>query len=280
MADPKEKGNVFDKIFKENVESLFLPLIAQKLDIDIQSFKPLKEKIQTTLEREMDFFYEVLTMGGKRFILHIEFQSTIDPDMIYRFSEYHGIVLRKWKLPIRQVLIYLGEDKPVFKQELGEEEVFKGFELIDVHRFNTSELLGSQVPEVVLLAVLSDYPKERTESVLRLLLKQLKRVSKTTGAFKKYLNQLLILSRLRKVEDLTLKITNKMPILIDIEKDTLYLQGMEKGIEKGRQEEKIKEKKLFVENLLRNTEFDNQRIARLAGVSIAFVGKVKKELNI
>lgn len=76
MADPKEKGNVFDKIFKENVESLFLPLIAQKLDIDIQSFKPLKEKIQTTLEREMDFFYEVLTMGGKRFILHIEFQST------------------------------------------------------------------------------------------------------------------------------------------------------------------------------------------------------------
>jgi hypothetical protein len=232
------------------------------------------------LEREMDFFYEVLTMGGKRFILHIEFQSTIDPDMIYRFSEYHGIVLRKWKLPIRQVLIYLGEDKPVFKQELGEEEVFKGFELIDVHRFNTSELLGSQVPEVVLLAVLSDYPKERTESVLRLLLKQLKRVSKTTGAFKKYLNQLLILSRLRKVEDLTLKITNKMPILIDIEKDTLYLQGMEKGIEKGRQEEKIKEKKLFVENLLRNTEFDNQRIASLAGVSIAFVGKVKKELNI
>ena len=138
--------------------------------------------------------------------------------------------------------------------------------------------------EVVLLAVLSDYPKERTESVLRLLLKQLKRVSKTTGAFKKYLNQLLILSRLRKVEDLTLKITNKMPILIDIEKDTLYLQGMEKGmekgIEKGRQEEKIKEKKLFVENLLRNTEFDNQRIASLAGVSIAFVGKVKKELNI
>lgn len=76
MADPKEKGNVFDKIFKENVESLFLPLIAQKLDIDIQSFKPLKEKIQTRLEREMDFFYEVLTMGGKRFILHIEFQST------------------------------------------------------------------------------------------------------------------------------------------------------------------------------------------------------------
>lgn len=78
-----------------------------------------------------------------------------------------------------------------------------------------------QVPEVVLLAVLSDYPKERTESVLRLLLRKLKSVSKTTSAFKKYLNQLLILSRLRKVEDLTLKITNTMPITIDIEKDTL-----------------------------------------------------------
>jgi predicted transposase YdaD len=292
MADQKEKGNIFDKIFKENVESLFLPLIVRKLGIDIQSYKPLKDKMQTTLEREMDFFYEVLSMGGKRFILHMEFQTTIDQEMIYRFSEYHGIGLRKWKLPMRQVLVYIGEEDADFKQELLEEEVFTGFELIDVHRFDTSELLSSQVPEVVLLAVLSNYAKEQTENVLRLLLQQLKRVSKSSGAFKRYLNQLLILSRLRRAEDITLKITNTMPITIDIENDSLYLQGIEKGMEKGmekgiekgiergRQEERTKEKKLFVENLLRNTDFDNQKIASLAGVSLAYVGKVKKELSL
>lgn len=71
-----------------------------------------------------------------------------------------------------------------------------------------------------------------------------------------------------------------MPITIDIEKDTLYLQGIEKGIEQGRQEERIKEKKLFVENLLRNTDFDDQKIANLADVNLAFVRKVKKEINI
>jgi hypothetical protein len=57
-------------------------------------------------------------------------------------------------------------------------------------------------------------------------------------------------------------------------------KGIEKGIERGRQEERTKEKKLFVENLLRNTDFDNQKIASLAGVNLAFVGKVKKELSL
>ena len=59
MNHPEKEGNLYDKIFKENAESIFLPLIALKLNIEISSFKPIKEKLQTTIEREMDLFYEV-----------------------------------------------------------------------------------------------------------------------------------------------------------------------------------------------------------------------------
>ena len=32
-----EKGNVYDKIFKENAELIFMPLITKRLKIEIQS---------------------------------------------------------------------------------------------------------------------------------------------------------------------------------------------------------------------------------------------------
>ena len=55
------EGNLYDKIFKEDAEAIFLPLIERRLGIKIKSFKPYTAKLQTTLEREMDFFYEVTT---------------------------------------------------------------------------------------------------------------------------------------------------------------------------------------------------------------------------
>ena len=55
------QGNLYDRIFKENAETLFIPLIEQELGIKIISYKPLQEKMTKTIEREMDFFYQVVT---------------------------------------------------------------------------------------------------------------------------------------------------------------------------------------------------------------------------
>jgi len=52
-------------------------------------------------------------------------------------------------------------------------------------------------------------------------------------AIKRYINQLLILSRLRNSEHVTEELINDMPIFYDVEKDSLYQKGMKKGIEKG-----------------------------------------------
>lgn len=58
----------------------------------------------------------------------------------------------------------------------------------------------------------------------------------------KYLNQLILLSRIRKFETLADKIIEIMLISYDIEKDGLYLKGLKRGIAEGIAEGKARGK--------------------------------------
>jgi predicted transposase YdaD len=281
----KKEGNAYDKIFKEVVEKIFRPLVEKRLGVKIVKSTPLKEKMQTTIEVEMDFFYEIVIDTGEKFILHLEFETGINPEMVYRVGEYHGMAMRREKLPIRHLVIYLGEDSPTMRTQLKPEEVYTGFDLLNVQALDTDELLSSQMPEVVLVAILSNYPKEEAETVLRKIVLKLKTLIKNKRVVKKYINQLMILSRLRSIEELTIKITEEMPIHYDIEKDALYLRGtvkgLEKGLEKGREKglEEGKEIQAYiaVSNLLLYSDFDDAKIAQVVKVPLEFVQKVKDE---
>ncbi len=229
-----KEGNLYDKIFKENAEAIFLPLIERELGIQIKTFRPYVAKLQTTLEREMDFFYEIETMDDECFLLHLEFQTEDELDMVYRNAEYHGIALNLRKMEIRHIVVYLGINKPTMLSQLPLKQVYKGFDLIDLHSFDHNELLQSQVPDVIILAVLADYAPEKAESILRLIMRQLKAVCQNPSELSKYIKQLVVLSRLRKIDNLTIKITQDMPITYDVETDYLYNKGIEKGIEKDK----------------------------------------------
>jgi hypothetical protein len=228
------EGNLYDKIFKENAEAIFLPLVERELGIQIKSFKPYTAKLQTTLEREMDFFYEVETIDDECFLLHLEFQTEDELDMVYRNAEYHGIALNLKKMEIKHIVVYLGIKTPTMPTQLPPKQVYKGFDLINVHSFDHTQLLQSQVPDVIILAVLADYPPEKAESILRLIMRQLKTVCQNPSELSKYIKHLVVLSRLRKIDDLTIKITEDMPITYDVETDYLYNKGIEKGIEKDK----------------------------------------------
>ncbi len=273
------EGNVFDKIFRENAESIFLPLVEERLGIKIKTFVQMKEKRQTTLEREMDFFYEVETEDGDKFILHLEFQTENEDDMLYRNGEYHGIALRKKKMEIKHVVIFLGEGKATMPTRLPENQIYKGFDLININEFDSKTLLDSQIPDVILLAVLANYPKEQANTVIRSILRQLEINCKNPVEQSKYFKQLILLSRLRKIENLTTKIVEEMPITFDLESDILYqkgeirgeIRGEIKGIEKGRLE--------TVKNLLGNTDFSDDKIAFLTSVNVATVSQMRADLR-
>ena len=105
-------GQDYDKILKENITAIFLPLSEKYLGIKIVTTRDLPEKLQSTIEREPDFVKIVKDEEQREFILHIEFQVANEPDMVYRMAEYRAILQRKYKLSVRQFVIYLGSGKP------------------------------------------------------------------------------------------------------------------------------------------------------------------------
>ena len=154
--------------------------------------------------------------------------------MIYRLIEYNGMTLRKHKLPIKHVVIYLGESAYKVKLQLKVENFYFAFKKIELRLLNTKRLLSSQIPEEVLLAVLSNYPKEKAESILRLIRNKLLILCKNETERSKYFSQLMVLLGLRRDLNLiTSKILGEMPVTFDFSQHILVKQGIEKGIGQG-----------------------------------------------
>ncbi len=265
----KREGNVFDRIFRENADPLFIPIIEEQLGKKIKSYKALPEKFQKTVEREVDFLYDVTFEDGTRRILHLEFQTEDDKQMIYRMGFYHGLAWYKYKTPIWHVVIYLGKGEAKMRTQLTPDEIFDGFDLINIHQLNTETLLSSQVPEIILLALLSDFEPQRIEAVLRLIIKKLKKVSRSKSDLSKYLQQLIILSRLRNFDEEATKIIEAMPVIYDIETDYLYKRGLGKGREEQRKEGLEKQRKQLEETVTRCLEqgLDYPVISAITGLT-------------
>ncbi|MBK7468432.1 MAG: hypothetical protein IPJ43_17420 [Saprospiraceae bacterium] len=62
-----QDNNIYDKIFKENAEMIFLPLVESYLGSKLVYRKSLTAKIQSSIEREVDFIYEVKLEDGSNF---------------------------------------------------------------------------------------------------------------------------------------------------------------------------------------------------------------------
>jgi len=268
-------GQDYDKIIRENITSIFLPLSEKFFGIKIVKSKDLPEKLQTTHEREPDFIKKVWTDKEETFILHIEFQTTDEKEMVYRMAEYKAILQRKFKLPVQQFVIYLGANKPKMKTELNVDEIIKGFQLTNIHEMNAHQILGSEIPEEIILAILGSYAKKDAEIIIKKIIERLHQLTPDQIVFQRYLQQLLVLSRLRKLEVQTNKIIKDMPITYDIKTDGLYKEGKREGKREGRKEGK---KETIIE-MLKDPSMSEEKIAKFTKTSLAFVRKVREEMK-
>ena len=122
---------------------------------------------------------------------------------------------------------------------LKSEELFEGFTLLSLQALQAKTFLEADAPEMILLALLTDYEGEQSQQVLRSIIERLQAKSNPTE-LKKYLQQLLLLSRIRQLEGLTFKMIENMPIDYKIEDSLLFKKGEEKGMEKGEKKGKQK----------------------------------------
>jgi len=273
MSKQKQEGNKYDKILKENFEVVLRPLLERYLGIRIVTFENIDPKLQTTIEKETDFIRIVTTEEGERFILHIEFQSANEADMIYRIKEYGGIIQRKYKLEIRHFVIYLGPGKMTMRTQLHDNEVFRGFDVLNMNDLNFDDFLSSQIPEEIVFAILCDFRGEQPEHIIRSILEKLKAVSKNPTKLQKFVKQLQVFSHLRKLDNEINKISYDMPILIDIKESAFYKRGAEEGLEKGLE----KKARIACINMLKKG-MPIKDIAEILEVSIDYVIQIQNEL--
>jgi predicted transposase YdaD len=264
-------ANDYDKILKENIAVLFLPLSEKYLHIRIARTEELKDKLQTTIEKEPDFIRIVETDKAERFILHLEFQTQDEEDMIYRMQEYYGLLRRKYQVPVKQFVIYLGRKTSRMQTSLALEEIFTGFQLTSLRDYSYQSLLNSQIPEEIILAILSNFKEQKPAEVIRLILRRLYEIGTEEIVLRKYIRQLSVLARLRNLTKETHKQVQDMGLTYDITKDYLYQEGLEKGLEKGKKE--------MIIELLKDGTLSVQKIAALAKVPVERVKELAKELK-
>ena len=104
------------------------------------------------------------------------------------------------------------------RTELSKEEQITGFELHDNKKFSLQSALNSEIPEGIILSILTDYKKSETGKVIEKIIYKLQKASKSESELAKSIKQLVILSRLRNLEVKIKQKVNDMPITYDISK--------------------------------------------------------------
>ena len=259
----KRQSSQYDKIFKENIEAVISSIMQNVLEITAVSMEELPDDIQHTKERKPDVLKKVTDTKGDTFVLQIEFQVRDEPKMVYRMAEYFIMLERKYELPVKQFVIFLGSDNPKMPTELDMEMLKFKYPLVSLSTLDYHIFLNSDKPEEIILGILANFKGENPENALKQILVRIKETTKGDFSLNRYFNQLRVLAQLRNLE---LNLKNAMDSIAEYikeERDVLYLRGQEK----------------IIESLLTKLNYSLEQIADIAGVSVDFVKSVKQRLT-
>ena len=281
-------ANEYDKIIKENIEAVFLPVMDKLLGIQVDMSEDIPYDIQVTIERKPDFIKRVINQNQSPYILHLEFQSTDEGGMAYRMLEYRALLTRKYATPVVQFVIYIGDSTPKMNTRIQQENLDYRFVLKNLQDYDHRTLLASDVPEEIILAILGDFNDQPPVEVLRTILQRLTQLTADSIKLQKYIRQLGVLSRLRNLQYETYQQIKQMPVEFDIETDYVFVRGKEAGIKQGvveglkegKEEGEKAEKRRLIINMLRSGQLTNQQIATFADVSMAYVEKVRDSIDL
>ncbi|MGX7687814.1 hypothetical protein ACWA1C_11665 [Flectobacillus roseus] len=274
-SDKKHQSSQYDKIFKENVEAVISSIMENVLDITAVSMEELPDDIQHTKERKPDTLKKITDDKGNTFVLQIEFQVKNEDEMVYRMLDYYGMLERKYKLPVKQFVIFLGSDNPKMPTELDRERLKFSYPLVSLSTLDYHIFLNSDKPEEIILGILANFKGENPENALKQILVRIKETTKGEFSLNRYFNQLRVLAQLRNLE---LNLKNAMDSIAEYikeERDVLFLRGLDKGEAITRERELTK----FVTNLLQKLNLPFEQIADIAGTTVDFVKSVHEQLT-
>jgi predicted transposase YdaD len=285
-------ANEYDKIIKENIEAVFIPLTKKLLHIESNDFEDISTNLHRTIERFPDFLKRVRHSESFRdFILHIEFQSTDDPQMQLRMFEYHALLARKFQIPILQQVFYLGPGISKMKNSLDYNNLSYKFELLSIQSIPLDEYMNSKIPEEIILSILCNFGNLDPEKVVKNIISRISELDISLREKQKTVNQLEILSKLRNLDSIVESLINKVMILnLDIKDDIRFKKGFLEGEAigeakgeakgeaigeaKGEAKGEIKIKNKMIKALLKKGKLSIEEIAEVAEVTVEYVMEI------
>ncbi len=271
--------NQYDKILRENLEAIIPGLLENVLGIQVIASEELPDDLQHTKERKPDVLKKITDVQGSTYVLHLEFQVADEPDMVYRMAEYYIMLERKYRLPIRQYVIFLGPATPQMPTQLDRPNLKFDFPLLAFATLNYRLFLRSNRPEEVLLGILADFDNETTDRALSQIVRRIEETSGSDFSLRKHINQLRVLAQLRNLGIKLKETMDSIAQFISPEKDVFYLMGEEKGEARGEERGQKKAKERFVQNLLTISALTIEQIADAAEVPVEFAEDIRQKLT-
>ncbi|MDJ1466481.1 hypothetical protein [Xanthocytophaga flava] len=236
----KKEGNQYDKIFKENLESVTLALIEKVLHIQVASYEKMPQELQRTLERKPDQLLKITDKQGNTFLLQLEFQLADEDKMVDRMLEYRAILNRKYDLDIRQYVLFLSDQVPQMSTRIEKENLNFSFYLIQLSQINYELFLSSDKGDEIVFAVLGNFGSTTPEEAAGLIVQRLNQTSPNQMERDRHLQQLRVLANLRKLTPFVEIMIESISQYIKEEDDFLFKKGQQKGKEEGMLEGKAK----------------------------------------
>lgn len=136
----------YDKIIKENLEKVVLQLIRKTTNIEPIKGEVLYPELHYTIEREADFVEKITTKDNQTLVFHIEFQTANDKSIADRMFVYAGLIYKIYRLPLRQIVFYIGNDPVNMPSKLSMPTFEYNFELINLQSLSYKEFISEVLP--------------------------------------------------------------------------------------------------------------------------------------
>ena len=197
--------------------------------LDLTGGVPVKEFLNVELPSVQERRLDLVLLLADKTLLHIELQSANDADMGLRMLEYYTLLWRRYRMPVRQVVLYVGLPDMAMKASLTSDCLQFSFGLRDIREWNAQDLLKSSLPGDQILSVLG-----RTEDDNALVASVLKRIgSMPVNRRDRALRYILNLAALRKLEIIMAAEVRKMAIEYDWSGYPAVQEAREEGEARG-----------------------------------------------
>ena len=261
-----------DLISKSIFKRLLQDMASSLLHLELAEVELLETSRQRVKQRHADLVAKVIETNGQHYILHIEIQNDNDPSMVKRMLRYNIDIREDFPdLPISQYLVYIGKNQfnmPTRLQDIGLDYNYK---VLDTRKTDCEQLLDSNNPDALVLAILCDFGERPPKDVIGRILLGLQSIYRDDlSSLRDRVLMLEVLATNRNLLPVLKESENEM-LTVDIKQLPSYQIGWEQGeitgLSKGKAEGKAEGEAKLIRALLRKQS--PQQVADLTGISLS-----------